>query len=153
MITLESFVANGETSTELVAIKLKRETLHPGVISTFIAESTPVLVYVRGQFFHVYVVTKAGSEAFMKHLHSFKPEDLTFYLKQLRKSFGNPNSTKQQEGAVDLVMEAQSVLGGGNTALFDPKAVLSSVAAIFDPIVPTVTEPPAIEEDPKPKTS
>lgn len=108
MITIEPCVINGETSTDLLTIKLRRQTLHPGVFSSFIEEATPFQSYVRGAFFHVWVVPKAGGEAFVEHLKKFEPKALSAYFKELRKQF--PATEAQVEKAADLMDEVQAKL-------------------------------------------
>jgi hypothetical protein len=112
MIHLEPTVVNGEHSSELVTVKLRRETLHPGVMGLFIEEKAKVLAYVRGQFFHAWVVTKADAEAFHKHLSSFDPKVLQAYFADLRKQFPKTGKQTDQatEKAADLMAEIQGVL-------------------------------------------
>jgi hypothetical protein len=108
MLSIEPCVVNGETSDILVSIKLKRQAFHPGVVTTFIEEVAVVQTYVRGQFFHVWVVTKEHGEAFVAHIKKFEPAALMMYWKDLRKQF--PKTEAQVEKAADMMETVQNQL-------------------------------------------
>lgn len=150
MLSIEPCVVNGETSDLLVSIKLKRQAFHPGVVATFIEEVAVIQTYVRGQFFHVWVVTKEHGEAFLAHIKKFEPEALMTYWKDLRKQF--PKTAAQVEKAADMMDAVQSKLSAeGATFTIDLKNFAPQLPKEPEaPISPPPEEPKEPKEGDKP---
>lgn len=69
-------------------IKLKRGTLHPGVLAAFMTEAgVPTLDYTRGKKNHVWRVTAEQMAAFKAHLATFTVEGFRERAAELRKVF------------------------------------------------------------------
>lgn len=97
--------AIAEDDAALAVIKLKRQSLHPGVLAALLAEAgIAPSAYVRGLKNHVWRVTVAEMEAFKAFLATFTPETFQAKVGELRKAFPpitghlTPQAAKNQEG-------------------------------------------------------
>lgn len=145
MLSIEPCVVNGETSDLLVTIKLKRQAFHPGVVATFIEEVAVIQTYVRGQFFHVWVVTKEHGEAFLAHIKKFEPAALMLYWKDLRKQF--PKTEAQVEKAADMMDAVQTQLSAAGVSFTIDLKSFAPQTPQEEPPAPSTEEPPP---EPKP---